>query len=136
MPFSPRSKTTARIDPIAAGWGGLVGAIGLMVSADRGWFLQGALLAVAFLVGGYLAGVRAGGRRVAHGAASWVAAHLLHVAFIAAAAVIDLFGGPDPPALAPDGGNAWLYAAGWTLAWALLGAYGAQRSLTPAARRR
>ncbi len=136
MPPTPRSKVTQRIDPIAATWGGLAGAIGLMVGGGRDWPLRLLTAAVAFGIGGFLAGVRAAGRRVAHGVAAWAAAYIIHAAFILVAAIIDVLGGPAAPALMPGGGRAWLIAAGWALIWALAGAILVNRWLLPGARRR
>jgi hypothetical protein len=127
---------TARIDPIAAAWGGLAGAIGLMAGSGRDWPARLAITAVAFGLGGFLAGVRAMGRRLAHAVASWVAAYAIHTAFILLATAIDIFGGPDAPALLAGGASAWGIAAGWALLWSLAGAMLVNRWLAPAGRRR
>jgi hypothetical protein len=127
---------TARIDPIAAAWGGLAGAIGLMAGSGRDWPARLLITAVAFGIGGFLSGVRAMGRRLAHGVASWVAAYAIHAAFILLASVIDILGGRDAPEIAPEGASAWAVAAGWALLWSLAGAMLVNRWLAPAGRRR
>lgn len=134
--FSPRSVAAARIDPIAATWGGLAGAIGLMVGGGRDWPLRLLALAIAFGLAGFLAGVRAGGRRIAHGLAAFAVAYVIHAGFIALATVIDMFGGPDAPALLAGGGTAWLWALGASFLFALMGAGLANRWLTPPGGRR
>ncbi|MEQ8833721.1 MAG: hypothetical protein RIB67_04670 [Miltoncostaeaceae bacterium] len=136
VPFSPRSAAAAKIDPIAATWGGLAGAIGLMVGAGRDWPARLLALAIAFGLAGFLAGVRAMGRRIAHGFAAFAVAYAIHAAFIALANVIDMFGGPVAPALLAGGGSAWLRALGASLAFALIGAVLANRWLAPPGGRR
>jgi hypothetical protein len=127
---------TARIDPIAAAWGGLAGSIGLMAGSGRDWPARLVITAVAFGIGGFLAGVRAMGRRLAHGVASWVAAYAIHAAFILLASIVDILGGRDAPEIAPGGASAWAVAAGWALLWSLAGAMLVNRWLAPAGRRR
>lgn len=131
-----RSTVTERIDPIAATWGGLAGAIGLMVGSGRDWPLRLIAAAIAFALGGFLAGVRASSRRLAHGVAAWFAAYVIHAAFIVIATLVDALGGPAAPTLMPGGGGAWLTAAVWALAWALAGATLVNRWLTPGGRHR
>jgi hypothetical protein len=127
---------TARIDPIAAAWGGLAGSIGLMAGSGRDWPARLLITAIAFGIGGFLSGVRAMGRRLAHAVAAWVAAYVIHAAFVVLATGIDTLGGPDAPAIAPGGAAAWAIGAGWALAWALIGATLVNRWLAPAGRRR
>lgn len=91
--------------------------------------------ALGFGIGGFLAGVRAAWRRIAHGVAAWAVAYVIHAAFILLATFIDIVGGPEAPALIPGGGGAWLIAALWSLAWAVAGAMLVNRWLTPARRR-
>lgn len=131
MPFSPPARVGERIDLIAAAWGGLAGAIGLMVGSGRDWPLRLLAAAVGFGLGGFLSGVRASSRRMAHAVVAWVAAYVIHAAFIALAGVIDALGGPDAPALVPGGAGAWLVACLWALAWSLAGAVLVNRWLTP-----
>ncbi len=130
------SPANTGIDLIAATWGGLVASIGLMAGAGRDWPARLAAGAISFGLGGFLAGVRAAGRRPRHAAAAWVAAYLIHAAFIALARVIDAVGGPDAPPLLAGGASAWAAAAVWTLVWALLGGAVANAWLRPAGRGR
>lgn len=102
-----------------------------MVGAGRDWPLRLLAAAVFFGLGGFLSGVRASSRRIAHAVAAWVAAYIIHGAFIVLAGVIDAFGGPDAPTLVPGGPRAWLFACVWALAWALAGAALVNRWLTP-----
>lgn len=131
----PHVSPTVRIDPIAATWGGLVASIGLMAGAQRDWPARLGAAAVSFLLGGFLAGVRAEGRRPAHAAAAWVAAYVIHTAFLVVARAVDALGGPGAPRLLAGGGPAWLGAAGWAFAWAMLGGALAHSWLRPARRR-
>jgi hypothetical protein len=130
------SPANTRIDLIAATWGGLVASIGLMAGAGRDWPARLAAGAISFGLGGFLAGVRAAGRRPRHAAAAWFLAYVIHAAFIVVARVIDALGGPDAPALAAGGLSAWGAAALWTLLWALLGGAAANAWLRPAGRGR
>jgi hypothetical protein len=133
VPLTPRP--TARLDPIAVAWGGLVASIGLMAGAGRDWPVRLAAAAIAFGLGGFLAGVRAASRRPLHALAAAVAGYAIHAAFVMLAVVIDALGGPEAPALVPGGGRDWAVAAGWALAFALVGGMIANAWLRPATRR-
>ena len=130
------SPASTRIDLIAATWGGLVASIGLLGGAGRDWPTRLAAGAISFGLGGFLAGVRAAGRRPRHAAAAWLLAYVIHAAFIVVARVIDALGGPGAPTLAAGGPSAWGAAAAWTLLWALLGGAAANAWLRPAGRGR
>lgn len=132
-PLAPRPNV--RIDPIPVAWGGLVAATGLMAGAGRDWPVRLALAALTFALGGFLSGVRAMARRRAHAVASAVAAYGFHAAFVVLTRVADALGGPDAPGIAPGGGRDWVVAAGWALAFALLGGQLANAWLSPPARR-
>lgn len=134
--LSPRERLSGRLDPIAATWGGLVGSIGLMVGAQRDWPLRLTTAAAAFLVGGFLAGVRASDRRVVHALVAVVIAYLLHLTFVAAARVMDVLGGPPAPDAIPDGVGAWLVGALWAAVFAAVGGALASSWLRPATRQR
>lgn len=134
-PLAPRSPSAAALDAIAISWGGLVASIGLMAGGNRDWPLRLAAGAAAFAVAGFLAGVRASSRRVAHALAAAVAGYAIHAAFIAIATVIDGLGGPDAPALVPGGGRDWALAALWAVAFAAAGGLLANSWLRPAGRR-
>jgi hypothetical protein len=134
--LAPRERPAGRLDPIAATWGGLVGCIGLMVGAGGDWPLRLTTAALAFLVGGFLAGVRASGRRPLHALAAVVIAYVLHAVFVAAARLIDLLGAPAAPDALPGGVGAWLFGAVWALLFALAGGALASSWLRPATRQR
>jgi hypothetical protein len=129
-----RSPAAARLDPIPVAWGGLVASIGLMAGASRDWPLRLAAAAVSFAIGGFLAGVRATGRRPAHAVAAWLAGYALHAIFVLIARVIEAFGGREAPALVPGSGRDWLLAAAWAFAFALAGGLLANSWLRPAGR--
>lgn len=111
-------------------------SIGLMIGAGRDWPARLALAAVSFGLAGFLAGVRAEGRRIAHAAGAWFMGYVIHAAFLALATIIDVAGGPDAPELSRGGGRDWLVAAVWALAFALAGGAVANRWLRPAGRHR
>lgn len=134
-PLSPRRSNVAeRLDLIAAVWGGLVASTGLMAGAGRDWPARLTAAALSFAVGGFLAGVRAAARRPFHAFAAWVAAYVIHACFVLLARLIHELGGPEPPDLVAGGGRDWLIAAGWALAFALLGGIIANSWLRPAGR--
>lgn len=98
-----RRRAVTRLDPIAAGWGGLTVAIGLLAGSPRDLAQRIAIVCVLSLVGGFLAGVRAIGRRTAHAVAAWTVGVGMFAAFVLATALVDLFGGPHHARIAPDG---------------------------------
>jgi peptidoglycan/LPS O-acetylase OafA/YrhL len=124
-----------RLDMVAVGWGGLVCSIGLMAAAGRDLPLRLLATAASFLLGGFLAGVRASVRRPAHGLAAGVAGHVIYAVFVALASAIALFAEPDPPDLMPGGAARTGAAALWALAFALIGGLLAGSWLRPAGRR-
>lgn len=132
---SRRGGVTARIDAIAVAWGGLVASIGLLAGAGRDWPIRLAAAGVSFAVGGFLAGVRAPGRRRAHAVGAWIVAYGIHTCFVALAWVIDTVGGPPAPPLLAGSGVQWLYALGWAFLLALAGGMIADSLLRPTARR-
>lgn len=134
--LSPRGRAPGRLDPFPATWGGLVGSIGLMVGAERGWPLRLSTAAVAFLLAGFLAGVRASNRRAAHALAAVVIAYVLHGAFVAAARLMDVLGGPPAPDAIPGGLAAWLAGVLWAGLFAAAGGALAGSWLRPATRQR
>ncbi|MGE0026592.1 MAG: hypothetical protein AB7O78_17420 [Thermoleophilia bacterium] len=129
-----RSSAAARLDPIPVAWGGLVASIGLMAGAGRDWPLRLVASAVSFGLGGFLAGVRAAGRRPAHAIGAWIAGYAIHAVFVAIARTIEAFGGREAPALVAGAGRDWLVAAVWAFAFALLGGLVANSWLRPAGR--
>lgn len=126
-----RRRGASRLDPIAAAWGGLVGAIGLMTGSRREMASRLLIAGVAFAVGGFLAGVRTIDRRAAHAVAACVVAYALYVVFVVIAAVADWLGGPDPPSLIPGGLVDTVTAGGVAVASALLGGLLANSWLRP-----
>jgi uncharacterized protein YaaW (UPF0174 family) len=131
-----RTRASARIDGIATAWGGLVASVGLMAGAGRDWPGRMAAAAVAFGLGGFLAGVRAEARRPAHALAAAVAGHLLYAGFAATTRAIDALGGPDAPALVPGTTREWAITLLWSLAVAAAGGAVAGTWLRPAGGRR
>lgn len=127
-------RPTARIDPIAVAWGGLVASIGLMAGSGRDWPLRLTAAALTFGVGGFLAGVRADARRPLHAVVAGVAAYVIHTCFVGIAMIIDALGGPDAPALVAGSGRDGAIAAVWAMAAALIGGLVAHAWLTPAGR--
>jgi hypothetical protein len=123
------------LDRVAVGWGGLAASVGLMAGAGRDWPARLAASAASFLLGGLLAGVRAGGRRRLHALCAGVLAYVIDAAFVAAAAVIDGIGGPNGPDLFPGGLRDWVLAAVWSLGFALVGGIIADGLLRPAGAR-
>jgi hypothetical protein len=129
-----RSPAAARLDPIPVAWGGLVASIGLLAGAGRDWPIRLAASAVSFGLGGFLAGVRATGRRPLHPIGAWVAGYAIHAVFVAIARIIEAFGGREAPALVAGSGRDWLIAAVWAFAFALIGGLVANSWLRPVGR--
>jgi len=125
-----------RLDLVAVGWGGLAASLGLLVGSGRDWPLRLAIAAVAFAVGGLLAGVRAGSARRLHALAAGVGGYVIYAVFVILAGLIDALGGPAAPAMARGGAQRWGLAAAWALAFALVGGMVAGLMLRPAGRRR
>lgn len=126
-----RRRGASRLDPFAAAWGGLVGAIGLMTGSRRELAARLIIVAVAFALAGFLAGVRTISRRAAHAGAAWAVAHVLHLAFVVLAAVADVLGGPGAPSVVPGGLGATVLTAAVALSAALGGGAVANSWLRP-----
>jgi hypothetical protein len=129
---TPRGRPSGRIDPIAAAWGGLVGGVGLMAGGPRDLAARLAIVAAAFLLAGFLAGVRSIARRVVHAAYAWAVAQGLYLVFVALATVGSALGGPDPPDALPGTGEEWLLVTAASLVCAVLGGALANSWLRPA----
>jgi len=127
-----RRRPGARIDPIAAGWGGLAGGVGLMVGSPRDVVQRVLVVAVASLASGFLAGVRAIGRRMAHAMAAWVVAVALLVAFVVVTAAVAVVAGPDGVDPAPGGWRTTAAVLAMSLALTLAGGAVANSWLRPA----
>lgn len=109
------------MDPIAAGWGGVIAGIGPIAATSRGWPVLLAVSAPFFALGGILAGLRAVGRRIAHAIGAGLAGIAVHLGFGALTFLFDKAGGPDGASLAPDGLRGWLTLVVWCLLWAIVG---------------
>jgi len=117
---------------VAVGWGGLVASIGLMVAGDRDLSVRLVTVAAAFVLGGFLAGVRATVARPLHGIVAGVAGHAIYVVFVGLASAIAVVADPEPPELLPGGAARTGAVALWALAFAVLGGLLAGSWLRPA----
>lgn len=111
-----------RIEWMAVGWGGLIAAIALLAVAERSSLLRLAILVAAFTLGGFLAGVRAAELRPVHGMLAAIAAYAFHALFVVVATLVDLVGGPAPPAFVPGQTGSWFGSAAVAVAAATIGA--------------
>jgi len=111
------------MDLIGASWGGVVASIGLLAGSGRDLPVRLGALALAFVVGGFIGGARARGKRLRHVAVAFVVAYVIYAVFIGLAHVIHRVGGPTPPELVPtDDDQQALMAVGWSAAFMLIGA--------------
>ena len=101
--FRPISSG-ARFEIIAATWGGIVPALVLMATNTQPLGLRVALAVLAFAFGGFLAGVRATGRRPLHGIVGAIIGIVIYLVFIGLTRVASAVGiGPDGFSVAPSG---------------------------------
>lgn len=112
---------------MAVGWGGLVGTVGLAGSAGSPLWVRALAVVAAFLVGGFLSGVRTLDHRVSTAALVWLVGWLLWAAIVIVLAIIHLLGGPPEPEFAPGTDVAALVLAGASLLCALIGGLTADR---------
>jgi hypothetical protein len=117
------ARLSRRIDPIAAGWGGIVASLGPIIATSTGWPARLVIVAASFAIGGLLAGLRSPGRRVLHAAAAALMGLLVHLGFAVLTRLANLAGAPDGASVAPGGGAGWLKLAVWCLAWAMAGGF-------------
>ena len=96
---------------MAVGWGGLIAAIGLLVGAERGDVARTIAVAAAFLIGGFLAGIRAEVLRPLHAVVAALAAYGFHAVFVVFANLASVFGGPSAPGFVPGPARTWLVTA-------------------------
>ncbi len=96
---------------MAVGWGGLIAAIGLLVGAERGDLTRAVAVVVAFVIGGFLAGVRAEVLRPLHAAVAAIAAYLFHGLFVVVGHLASVLGGPSSPGFVPGSTRTWLLTA-------------------------
>lgn len=132
MTATARRRAGTRLDPIAAGWGGLTLAVGLMAGSPRDMAERIAIVGVLSFIAGFLAGVRAIGRRIAHALAAWVVGIAIYVVFVVVTRLVDLFGGPEGADLVPDGLRSTVVALGVSLLAVLCGGALANSWLRPA----
>lgn len=106
---------------MAVGWGGLIAAIGLLAGAERGDITRVVAVVVAFLVGGFLAGVRAEVLRPLHAALAAIAAYAFHAVFVVVGHLASVIGGASSPSFVPGSTRTWLLTALLGLVAALAG---------------
>lgn len=116
-----------RIEPMAAGWGALVGMVGLAATSGADLWLRTLVIIVAFLIGGFLSGVRTLDHRLATALAVWVVGWLMWAAIVVVLFIANWFGGPAEPEFAPGSDGAAILIALGSLVAALLGALAADR---------
>ena len=124
-----------RLEPMAVGWGGLVGTIGLAASAGSSLWVRALAIIGAFLVGGFLSGVRTLDYRVLNAVAAWVAGWLLWAFICLVLAIVSASGGPDDPEFAPGTDGASLVIATASLLAAVVGAMAADSRYSTRRRR-
>lgn len=96
---------------MAVGWGGLIAAIGLLLGAERSDVSRGVAVGIAFLIGGFLAGVRAEEFRPMHAVLAAFAAYAFHALFVVVGHVAAFLGGPSAPGFIPGSTRSWLLTA-------------------------
>lgn len=104
-----------------------MGTVGLAASAGSPLWVRALAVVAAFLVGGFLSGVRTLDHRVSTAALVWLVGWLLWAAIVIVLAIIHLFGGPPEPEFAPGTDVAALVLAGASLLFALIGGLTADR---------
>ncbi len=112
---------------MAVGWGGLIGTIGLVASSGSALWVRAAAVIGAFLVGGFLSGVRTLDRRALNAVAAWVFGWLLWGVIWVVLAIVAALGGPADPEFAPGTGGAALLIAAGSLLAAVVGGLAAER---------
>ncbi len=115
------------LEPMAVGWGGLVGTVGLAASAGAPLWVRAVSIIGAFLVGGFLSGVRTLDRRALTAIGAWVFGWLLWGVICLVLAIVAAFGGPSDPEFAPGSDGASLLIAAASLLAAIVGGLAADR---------
>lgn len=115
------------LEPMAVGWGGLVGTVGLAASAGAPLWVRAVAIVVAFLIGGFLSGVRTLDRRALNATAAWVFGWALWGVICLILAIVAAFGGPSDPEFAPGSDGASLLIAAASLLAAVVGGMAANR---------
>lgn len=116
---------------MAVGWGGLIAAIGLLAGAERGDITRTTAVVAAFLLGGFLAGVRAEVLRPMHSLVAAFAAYAFHAVFVVFGQLASVFGGPSAPGFVPGPTRTWLLTALLGVAAAIAGGLLASTWLRP-----
>ncbi len=124
------------LEPMAVGWGGLIGTIGLAASAAAPTWARALIIIAAFLLGGFLSGVRTLDHRSLNALGAWVFGWLLWAAIWIVLAIVSAAGGPADPEYAPGSGSASLLIAAGSLLAALVGGMAADRRYSTRAVRR
>lgn len=96
---------------MAVGWGGLIAAIGLLVGAERGDVTRAIAVVASFLIGGFLAGIRAEVLRPLHSVVAALAAYAFHALFVMFGSLASILGGPSAPRVVPGPTRTWLLTA-------------------------
>jgi hypothetical protein len=125
-----------RIEPMAVGWGALVGMLGLAASSGAELWLRAVVIIGAFLIGGFLSGVRTLDRRLPTALAVWVVGWFMWGVIVIVLIVANWFGGPAEPEFAPGSDGAAILIALGSLVAALLGALAADRRYSGGTARR
>lgn len=110
-----------RLEGMAVGWGGLIASIGLLIGAERGDLTRAVAVAVAFTIGGFLAGVRAERLRPLHAALAAVAAYAFHAVFVVFGHLASVLGGPASPSFVPGETRTWALTSFLGLVAAMIG---------------
>ena len=116
---------------MAVGWGGLIAAIGLLAGAERGDLVRVVAIGAAFLLGGFLAGVRAEILRPLHAALAAVAANAFYAFFVVIGHLASVLGGPSSPSFIPGTTRAWLLTVLFGVVIAMVGGGVAMAWLRP-----
>ena len=116
-----------RIEPMAVGWGALAGMVGLAATSGAELWLRTLVVIGAFLIGGFLSGVRTLDHRLTTALAVWVVAWLMWAAIVIVLFIANWFGGPAEPEFAPGSDGAAILIALGSLVAALIGALAADR---------
>ena len=106
---------------LASAWGGLAGAIGLMIGLALGSTAQDVVVGIAFVVGGAIAATRAPRRPVLHAVLGAAFGYAIFAAFILLANVISQLGGPDAPEFSESGSQAGVITAVWAVGGCVVG---------------
>ncbi len=115
------------IEPIAVGWGALVGMVGLAASSGTDLWVRAIVIVVAFLIGGFLSGVRTLDRRLLTALAAWVVGWLLWAGVVSILWIVNLSGGPAEPEFAPGTDGPSLLIAAVSFVAAMVGGLAADR---------